>query len=143
MPPKSKVFFFYEKQGFVLQNRGQLKQFIASIFRREKTALDSLNYIFCSDKRLAEINRQFLHRSYYTDIISFDLADDGPVQGEIYISIDRVRENSKQLGLSFKSEIHRVIFHGALHLCGYDDKTLKLKTQMSQKEDQYLEDYLG
>lgn len=141
MPSKSKVSFFFEKQDFVLADRSKLKRFLESIFRREKTNLKFLNYIFCSDKRLLEINRKFLKHDYYTDIISFDLGENGSVEGEIYISVDRVRENSKLLEIPFKSEIHRVIFHGALHLCGYGDENISERHLIRKKEGYYLDSY--
>src|SRR5262249_42286938 len=114
---------FHALQPIDLRQRAGLKSFLASLFRREKKKLEGLTYIFCSDEYLLEINRQFLKHDYYTDIITFNLAESGqPVQGEIYISIDRVRENARQYNSSIKRELHRVIFHGALHLCGYKDK---------------------
>jgi len=141
MPSESKVYFFYEHRGFSLENRGRLKKFIESIFRKEKQPLSYINYIFCTDKRLLEINRQFLKHDFYTDIISFDLAGAGAAEAEVYISIDRVRDNARRLGVSFKSELHRVIFHGALHLCGYTDKSPREQVKMRQKEDYYLKFY--
>ncbi|HQX72742.1 MAG TPA: rRNA maturation RNase YbeY [Chitinophagaceae bacterium] len=141
MPSKSKVCFFYEYKKFSLENRGALKFFIESIFKKEKRPLSSINYIFCSDKRLLEINQQFLKHDYYTDIITFDLSDTNSIHAEVYISIERVKENAKSLGSSFKAELHRVIFHGALHLCGFRDKTKTEKEHMRQKEDVYLSRY--
>jgi rRNA maturation RNase YbeY len=88
-----------------------------------------------------EINQKYLEHDFYTDIITFDLSETGAVRGEIYISIDRVRENARKLGVSFKSELHRVIFHGMLHLCGYNDKTKAEKEKIRAKEDQYLNKY--
>ena len=88
-----------------------------------------------------EINRQFLKHDYYTDIITFDLSDTNAIHAEVYISIERVKENATTLKASFKSELHRVIFHGALHLCGYKDKSDTEKKKMRQKEDVYLSCY--
>ena len=138
MPSKSKVWFFSEYGDFSLSNRTKLKEFIEFIFRKEKKKLNSVNYIFCTDKKLLEINRQFLHHDYYTDIITFELSDNDSIQAEIYISIDRVRDNAKAVSTSFKSELHRVIFHGALHLCGYKDKKKAEVEIMRKKEDSYL-----
>jgi probable rRNA maturation factor len=91
-----------------------------------------------------EINKQYLAHDYFTDIISFELsAPDSPAEGEIYISIDRVRDNAKTIGEPFYRELHRVIFHGTLHLCGYKDKTAAQKKLMRQKEDEYLTSYFG
>jgi rRNA maturation RNase YbeY len=139
---KSKVYFFYEAP-VSLKARTTLKRFIESVFKKEKTQLSSLNYIFCTDKRLLEINRQFLHHDYYTDIITFQLTPSGkPVEAEVYISIDRVKENAGFLEETFTRELHRVIFHGALHLCGYRDKNKKEKEEMRGKEEEYLSKYL-
>ena len=122
-----------------LADRTRLKRFIASLFKKEKKALAGLNYIFCSDEYLLEINRQFLHHDYYTDIITFDLSEaNHPINAEIYISVDRVKENAAQFGDSVKRELHRVIFHGALHLCGYGDKTGREEKIMRGKEETYL-----
>ena len=88
-----------------------------------------------------EINQQFLKHDYYTDIITFDLSDTNSIHAEVYISIERVKENAKSLGSSFKAELHRVIFDGALHLCGFRDKTETEKEHMRQKEDVYLSRY--
>ncbi len=141
MSSLSKVCFFFEKGGFSLQNRSGLKAFVESIFKKEKKDLGSINYIFCSDKRLLEINRQFLNHDYYTDIITFDLSEGNSIQAEIYISIDRIRDNAKTLDVSLKSELHRVIFHGALHLCGFGDKTKMEKEEMREREEFYLTQY--
>ena len=141
MSSKSKVYFFYEKGGFSLNQRENLKVFIEGLFKKEKKSLLSLNYIFCSDKRLLEINNQYLKHNYYTDIITFDLSESKETIGEIYISIDRVKDNAKINGTSFKSELHRVVFHGALHLCGYGDKKPSEKILMTEKENKYLSLY--
>ena len=138
---KSKICFFFDKTNFRLEKRTELKSFIEILFKKEKKKLSSLNYIFCTDKRLLEIKRQYLKHEDYTDIITFDLSASDVTQGEIYISIDRVRENAKVLGLSFNSELHRVVFHGALHLCGYGDKTKAQLEEMRKKEDAYLSSY--
>lgn len=102
----------------------------------------ALTYIFCSDEYLLDINKQFLNHDTYTDIITFDMTDEGEkLTGEIYISTERIRENAKQFNTSYEDELHRVIFHGALHLCGFKDKTEKDKKQMRQMEDQCLKAY--
>lgn len=135
---------FHFPRAFALSGRRELKAFLIGIFRKEKTQLASLNYIFCSDEYLLGINQQYLRHNYFTDIITFNLAGKTePVSGEIYISVDRVKDNSKTLGVPFKEEIHRVIFHAVLHLCGYKDKTASEKRVMRQKEDYYLRQFLG
>src|SRR5258708_17887900 len=98
-----------------LADRSRLKRFIAHIFKQERKPLGQLQYVFCSDPYLLEINRQFLHHDYYTDIITFDLSEKGhPINAEIYISVDRVRDNAQNFDSSLRKELHRVIFHGAL-----------------------------
>ena len=139
---KSKVCFFFQGVRVNLANRTHLKKFIESILKREGKKLECLNYIFSTDKALLEINRQFLSHDFYTDIITFDLSEKGDVNAEIYISVDRVRENALNLGVSNKSELHRVIFHGVLHLCGYKDKRRIEREKMREREDFYLRKYL-
>lgn len=117
--------------------------FIQNIFRKEKRRLESLTYIFCSDEYLLQINKDHLKHDFYTDIVTFDLSETkNAVTGEIYISTDRVRDNASQLGTTLKEEIHRVVFHGALHLCGYKDKTTKDTKKMRNAEDKLLSNYL-
>ena len=138
---KSKIYFYYQTK-FNLGERTRLKKFIASIFRMEKKPLVRLNYIFCNDRQLLKINQQYLGHDFYTDIISFGLTEGTePVEGEVYISIDRVRENAANLQIGFREELLRVIFHGALHLCGYRDKTRQEIKRMRNAEDLYLSKY--
>lgn len=126
-----------------LNNRVVLKSFIEKRVKKEGLAIDSLNYVFCSDKYLLEINKQFLNHHYYTDIISFDLSEEpGFLIGEVYISIERVKENAKTHSATFKEELLRVIFHGALHFCGYKDKKPSDAKKMRQMEDLWLAAYM-
>ncbi len=139
---KSKIYFFFEKETR-LENRGKLKRFLSSVFKEEGRDLGSLNFIFCSDDHLRAINRDYLRHDYYTDIITFELSPkERPVEGEVYISVDRVNENARLFGVSRKKELHRVILHGVLHLCGYGDKRKTEKKEMTAKEDHYLAAYL-
>ena len=133
-------FHFEKKIG--LKNRQTVKATLIALFKREKKTLADLNYIFVSDDRLLEINRQFLKHDDYTDIITFPLSDPGqPISGEIYISVDRVRENARDFGVLVQTELLRVIFHGALHLCGYGDKTPTQERKMRQLEEKQLSFY--
>jgi probable rRNA maturation factor len=126
-----------------LNNRKKLKLFIPAIFKKEKTALESLDIIFCSYTFLLDMNNRFLQHNYYTDIITFNLAEhDSPVIGELYISIDRVRDNARTIKTPLPVELHRTIFHGCLHLCGYGDKTQKEIITIRKKEDSYINAYL-
>ncbi len=126
-----------------LRKRTKLKDFISSIFKKEKRTLGSLDIIFCSDAYLLQINNNFLGHGDLTDIITFDLSDELESAAEIYISIDRVRENAQAYGVSVQNELHRVIFHGVLHLCGYKDKKPVDIALIRSKEDEYLQKYAG
>jgi probable rRNA maturation factor len=144
MPSKSKVYFFFNKKFPSFRNRNQLKKHIESIFGREKKRLARLNYVFCSDGELLKINQQYLGHDYYTDIITFDLSDsETEISGEVYISVDRVRDNAAKLGEPINTELARVIFHGALHLCGYRDKSKREKLLMRKKEEKYLQHHFS
>lgn len=116
----------------------QIKEFVVEIFESEGKPLKRIDYVFCSDDYLLEINRSFLKHDYFTDIITFDLSEDLETVGEVYVSIDRVRENSQTHGATYSEELLRVIFHGALHLIGYGDKKKREITLMREKEDHYL-----
>ena len=110
----------------------------------EMKTIDEIHIVFCSDDYLLSLNQQFLKHDTYTDIISFDYTEKkGALKGEIYISIDRVKENASLFGSSFMYEIHRVIFHGVLHLCGYKDKLKADQTVMRAKEEVYLRKYFS
>jgi probable rRNA maturation factor len=139
----TKVQLFYNDVSFSLPNRSRLKLFITNIFRFEAPKpLLSLNYVFCTDEYLLKVNQEFLQHDDYTDIITFDLSEPGePTEGEIYISIERVRDNAKTNKVKIYEELHRVIFHGALHLCGYRDKKASDIKQMRAKENHYLDKY--
>jgi rRNA maturation RNase YbeY len=140
---KKRTVRFHFLSYCTLQNRGLLKAFILSIFKKERKSLEDLNIIFCDDKYLLQLNRQFLKHDFYTDILSFPLSNaKRPLVAEIYISIDRVRENALLSGSTFKEEIHRVIFHGILHFCGYRDKSAADIKTMRRMENRYLELYL-
>jgi rRNA maturation RNase YbeY len=126
-----------------LANRVALKSFIEKRVKKEGYSIETLTYVFCSDKYLLKMNKDFLSHNYYTDIISFDLSENpGNLIGEVYISVDRVKDNAKTLGTSLKEELHRVIFHGALHFCGYKDKKPADAKKMRQMEDRWLTAYM-
>jgi probable rRNA maturation factor len=139
---KIKVHFFSHDFPIRIKNTISLKAFVESIFIKERQRLDSINYIFCSDKAVLEINKKYLNHDFYTDVITFDLSkNDEAITAEVYISIERIRDNAKQIGISIKSELHRVLFHAALHLCGYNDKKKEDKKIMKKKEDELLAKY--
>lgn len=133
------VYFHNADLVFQFPNKTALKKFIADLFKREGWILFELNYIFCSDEYLLQINRDHLQHDYYTDIITFDLSEEkNKIIGEVYISLDRIKDNAQTLGTTIKEETLRVIFHGALHLCGYKDKTAAHEKIMRAKEDEYI-----
>ena len=132
-------FSYANVSSTLVKNKKSIKDLIKQIFLKEGKVLGRLQYVFCQDDYLLQINQSHLQHDYYTDIITFDLSDTlDETVGEIYISIDRVKENSTQHETIFDQELLRVIFHGALHLCGYRDKTKREITIMRQKEEEYL-----
>lgn len=136
------VQFFFQGNRFGFKNRTKLKKFLLNLFRKEGGLLEHLNIVFCTDEQLLSINRQFLKHDFYTDIITFPFSEEGkPIEAELYISIDRVQENSKAGNNTFTMEIHRVIFHGCLHLVGYNDKSSQQIKKMREREDYYLRLY--
>lgn len=141
--PMQKIRFYFHDRKYNIRDRVRIKQTVEYVFYKEKRGLEKLDYIFCSDKYLLKMNRSFLKHDYFTDIITFDLSSTkNKVQGEIYISLDRVIDNARSLKIPIKEELLRVIFHGALHLCGYKDKRKKEALTMREKEDEYLRYYL-
>jgi probable rRNA maturation factor len=132
------VINFHFQTPCTLRERNRLRQMIVSILRRNKANFSLLNIIFCSDKFLLDINRTYLKHDYYTDIVTFDL---GEGAAEIYISVDRVKENAKTVRVSFNYELHRIIFHGVLHLCGFTDKSTTAKVEMTKQENKLLNQY--
>ena len=135
----AKVRFNYaDVKPITLQEKKVVKNLIAALFNLEGKALKEINYIFCSDEYLLEINKSFLQHDYYTDIITFDLSENVETVGEVYISIDRVQENCKVHLTGLREELVRVILHGALHLIGYKDKRKSEITIMREKEEYYL-----
>lgn len=140
----STIQFFYQKPLNSLRNRRKLKHFLSKTAKSFKREIEELNIIFCSDAYLLNINKRHLAHDYYTDIITFDLSEKkGPLHSEIYISVDRVRDNATSLTVPFNRELHRVIFHGLLHLMGYKDKSPSDQKKMRTAEDKLLSSYFG
>ncbi|MBC7827702.1 MAG: rRNA maturation RNase YbeY [Chitinophagaceae bacterium] len=135
--------FYSLEMAAPLKRKKLLKGFIFHVFKTEKKKLAELSFIFCSDKFLLTLNQQYLGHNSYTDIITFDLSTTTQnIQAEVYISLDRVKENAKIFRTSISEELLRVIFHGVLHLCGYKDKSELNKKEMRAREDYYLRNYL-
>ncbi|HWD90311.1 MAG TPA: rRNA maturation RNase YbeY [Mucilaginibacter sp.] len=133
------VNFFEEDIRFDLKNKNKVKAWVKATIAAEGYKLQELNYIFCSDAYLLQINQQYLDHDTYTDIITFDNSEkEKVIAGDIFISIDRIRENAEKFGAGETNELHRVLIHGALHLLGYTDKIAADKQLMTAKEDYYL-----
>jgi probable rRNA maturation factor len=119
-------------------SRAVTKRWLSEVVRLEGKKLAVVNYVFCSDDFLLDINMRFLKKDYFTDVISFDYTEKEVISGDIMISVDRVQENAVMMGVSYIEELRRVMVHGLLHLIGYEDNTDELKDIMSRKEDLYL-----
>ena len=133
---------FHILQSFSFNEKKKLKEAVADLMETEGRTFESLDYIFCSDEYLLEINQNYLKHDDLTDIITFDLSDSpGVIKGEIYVSVERVQDNSLLFNTSFRDELARVVFHGALHLCGYKDKSKKDQEVMRSKETEYLNSF--
>lgn len=132
--------FFTEEIDFQLPSPDTTLHWIADILNSHNIELENVNFIFCSDDYLLEVNRSYLQHDYYTDIITFDNReyDDDPLESDIFISIDRVKDNAVDLGIPFNRELYRVIIHGLLHLIGWNDKTDAEKQAMREKEEACL-----
>ena len=132
--------FFSEEIDFSLPSTETTQAWISTILQSHNAAVESVNFIFCSDDYLLNVNRSYLQHDYYTDIITFDNReyDDDPLESDIFISIDRVRDNAQDRSIPFEKELHRVIIHGLLHLIGWNDKTEEEKQAMREKEEACL-----
>ena len=139
----STIFFNNADKSTSLRSRTVLKTFINKQCLKEGIHIETLQYVFCPDACVLDINNRYLNHNYYTDIISFDLSEQkGRLIGDVYISIDRVKENAKTEGNLYTHELLRVIFHGALHFCGYKDKKPADQKTMRSMEDKWLKAYL-
>lgn len=133
------ILFFSEDTSYLLKEKAHIRSWVKGVIIAEGKKLKELNFIFCSDNYLLSINQQYLNHDTYTDIVTFDNSpSEKSILGDIFISIDRVKENAKEFQSSERNELHRVIVHGVLHLLGYKDKSKPDKALMTQKEDQYL-----
>jgi probable rRNA maturation factor len=132
------VSFQNQSISFKLKEKARLKAWIKTVTEKEKHRLGDINYIFCSDDELLEINIQHLNHNTYTDIITFDYTEGDRISSDIFISVDRVEENAKKFKVSFEEELHRVMIHGILHLCGYKDKSKADAELMRKKENAAL-----
>jgi rRNA maturation RNase YbeY len=134
-----KIAFHYLVPPFYFPNREKLKAFLIRQLRKDGKDVEVINYVFCDDAYLLEINKQYLNHDTLTDIITFELSPKSqPLVADIYISVERIKENASIYKSFFIRELHRVIFHGALHLIGYKDKSNDQAKKMREKEEEYL-----
>ena len=129
---------FFSETSFELDHKAEIRVRLEFLITNEGFNLGEINFIFCDDEYLLQVNNKYLKHDYYTDIISFDYSESKMINGDIFISIDRVLDNSKTFHKSFNNELRRVMSHGLLHFCGYKDKTDSEKALMRRKEEFYL-----
>ena len=129
------IYFNADNIEMPMLDERKVSRWIRSVAAEYGFAVGQINYIFCSDERELEVNRQFLGHDYYTDIITFDYSTDSTLNGDIFISLDTVRSNAAEMGVTFEEELHRILIHGVLHLTGQGDKTPETKAEMTRKEN--------
>lgn len=132
------INYFYDRTRFRLKNEERLKYFIKKVITIKQRKTGNLSFIFTSDKSLLKINQEFLGHDYFTDVISFDYGDNDIINGEVYISIDRVKKNSRKFEIDLNIELTRVMLHGVLHLCGMNDIDPDERMQMRMEEEKFL-----
>jgi rRNA maturation RNase YbeY len=133
------VKFYTEQTSYNLKNKIKVKNWIKNSISNENALTGDINIILTSDSYLLKINKEYLKHNYYTDIITFNYCEGNIINGDIYISVDTVQNNSELFNVSFIDELHRVVIHGILHLIGFDDKNEDQKKVMREKENEYLE----
>ena len=134
--------FFSENKNFKISNKQKIRALLKKICKKENKKISFINCVFCSDNRLLEINKKYLNNTSLTDVVTFDFTTNKKtIEGDVYISIDRVKENAKKYKQPFKTELLRIIIHGLLHLIGFSDKTKEEKNTMTLKENEYLSLY--
>ncbi|HEY9185092.1 MAG TPA: rRNA maturation RNase YbeY [Salegentibacter sp.] len=129
---------FFSETDFTLRDEKSHRQWLQLVVNSEEKSLDEINFIFCNDEYLHRINLEYLNHDTYTDIISFDNSVDDLLAGDIFISVERIKENAEDFGVEFEEEVKRVMVHGILHFCGYTDKSESQSRLMRQKEDEKI-----
>jgi len=139
MALESKIYFFLEEVTYNLRQKRKIREWICKAAENEDFTIGVLNYILTSDNILVQLNKEYLQHFTLTDIITFDLSEkEGELSGDIYISVDRAKENAKEFKVSLKNELSRLMIHGVLHLMGYKDKSQEERAQMRAREEFYL-----
>ena len=132
------ISYFFEDTDFLFKKKTINNKWLKLVAESEIRRVGQINIIFCSDNYILDINQQYLQHDYFTDIITFDYCEGDVLSGDLFISVDTVRENAIEYGTEFEDELNRVIVHGVLHLIGYDDHCDEDIAQMRKKEDYYL-----
>ncbi len=132
------VRYYCEDIKFIFKNKLANNRWLKMVAGSEIKTLGDISIIFCSDNYILDVNLRYLHHDYFTDVITFDYCEGNRLSGDLFISVDSVRENAVEFGTEFDDELHRVIVHGLLHLIGYDDHTSEDQKLMREKEDYYL-----
>jgi probable rRNA maturation factor len=132
------IRIFYDETVFRLKGSGKAREIVREIIKKEKKTSGDLSFVITNDERLKEINVEFLEHDYYTDVITFNYNEKDVINGEIYISLERVKENALNYNVSLETELFRVLIHGVLHLVGYDDTNSEKKSEMRRMEDFWL-----
>ena len=133
-----KISFFREGGTFPTMKRDKIRDWVRQVAADYDKQIGEINYIFCSDEKILEINREYLQHDYYTDIITFDYSESNCISGDLFIGTETVKSNAEKFGTPYEEEFSRVIIHGVLHLCGQGDKTPEERSKMQQKEEQAL-----
>jgi rRNA maturation RNase YbeY len=136
------INFYNEDVNYILLHKQRVRAWLLSVIKKERKKAGEISYIFCSDNYLVKINEHYLNETYLTDVITFDYSEKATVLGDIFISIDSVKDNAKLYKQLFFQELLRVMVHGILHLCGYKDKTDSEAATMREKEDYYLQKFI-
>ena len=139
MRSTDRISFQTQDVYLVLKEKKKIRQWIVDAITNEGKKTGDITYIFCSDEYLLSMNQQYLHHDDYTDVITFDYTEGDRVSGDIFMSVERILDNSIQLKTTPEEELHRVMIHGVMHLCGYNDKKPKERSNMTKKENQYLD----
>ena len=133
-----KIRYFFDDVSFNLKRKRKITSWLEKVAKNEKKTIDNLCYVFVSDEKIQDMNCKYLHHDYTTDILTFDLSSEDAISGDMYISVETVKENAKDYNVDFQAELLRVMLHGVLHLCGYNDGTEEEQKEMRGKEDEYL-----
>jgi len=134
----AKINFYNQEIDFRLKEKAKIRRWISQVVENECKTIGEISYVFCTDTYLLDINQQYLKHNTYTDIVTFDYTEEGKINGDLFISVERVTENAQRFSVNFEHELKRVLVHGILHLCGYKDKSEEDEKVMRAREDYYL-----